>query len=182
MRARISVDEMSIIGSITAWCAAAATSASTRVAAFGRLAIARVTSCEQLAPVAPGVQPGVLVLADDQHPLRAGLGGLQLAHGVERIAGAAAAQLAAVEREAGLAGDRQPYHRLAVGRRRELARLLRRPAGRHPAQLVELQLVARDAGQRDVGDVHRIEGAAEDADALQAGAQSAHARGRRKSL
>src|SRR5664279_1511816 len=44
---------------------------------------------QQLAPVAPGVQRGVLVLAEDQHPFGAGLGGGELAHRVQRKADAA---------------------------------------------------------------------------------------------
>src|SRR6187402_232662 len=70
---------------------------------------------DELTPVAPGMQARVLVLAENQHPLGARLGGGELAHRVERVADAAPAQLAAVDDEARLAGDRQPHHRLAVG-------------------------------------------------------------------
>ena len=59
--------------------------------------------------------------------------------------------------------------------------LLPLPAGRDPAHLVEVQLLERGAGQRHVGEVHRVERTAEDADAFQAALSPAQSRGRRKS-
>src|SRR6185295_10171524 len=79
---------------------------------------------DELAPVAPGVQPRVLVLTEDQHPGAVGLGDGELAHGVERVADAATAQLGAIEDEARLGRDREPHHRLAVGGGSELPRFL----------------------------------------------------------
>jgi hypothetical protein len=51
---------------------------------------------QQVLPAAPGVEAGVLVLADDEEEPRFGMHGLQLAHGVERVARPVAMQLAAV--------------------------------------------------------------------------------------
>src|SRR6187397_1860016 len=121
---------------------------------------------EELAPVAPGVQARVLVLAEDQHPLGSRLGGDELAHRVQRVADAAPAQLAAVDDEARLASDRQPHHRLAVGAVAHLAALLPRLADRDPAHLVELELLEGEPGQRDMGVVDRVEAAADHANAL----------------
>ncbi len=101
---------------------------------------------------------------------------------VEREAVAAPAQLAAFEHEARFAGDREPDHRLAVGGRGEAARLLPRLPDRHPADLVELELLERDLRERDVRVVHRVEAAAEDADPPHAPGSVAQSRGRRKSL
>src|SRR5664279_2162511 len=100
---------------------------------------------QQLAPVAPGVQSGVLVLAEYQHPFGAGLGGGELAHRVQRKADAAPAQLDPVEDEARLAFDRQPHHRLAIGAVAEPAALLPGLADRDAAHFVEAQLLEREA-------------------------------------
>ena len=137
---------------------------------------------EQLAPVAPGMQARVLVLAENEDTLVVGVRLGQLAHRVERVADAAPAQFAALEHEARLAGDRQAHHRFAVGRTGKAARLLPRLADRDPAQLVETQLLERRLRQGDVGVVHRVETASEQADAHHPGRHSAHSRGRRKSL
>ena len=147
--------------------------------------MARRDQREQLAPVAPGVQARVLVLAEDQEPLGAGLGGSELAHRVEREAGAAPAQLDRGRAEARLAGDRQAHHRLAVGAVGEAARLLPRLADRNPAQLVELELLERELGERDVGVVDRVEAAAEQADPPHSGhdaapSSAAQSRGRQE--
>ncbi len=70
-----------------------------------------------------------------------------------RIAGSASAQF---------------EHRDAVRGRRQPARLLPRLAGRHEAQLVEAEVGERAARERQVAEVHRIEAAAEQADAARA--------------
>src|SRR5690606_26317666 len=61
--------------------------------------------------------------------------------------------------------EREPHHlepRRGVDAR---AALLPRAAGRYEAQFVELQRLARRARQREVADVDRIEGAAQQANA-----------------
>ena len=129
-------------------------------------------------PFVPGGQVDVLVAPDHEEPFGA-FARLQLAHRVDRVRRAGAAQLAIVEHEARLAVDRQRHHRRAVRGRRRRLRLLPLQAGGQPAHFVEREVVARAARQRQMRVVRRIEGAAEQADApVQADAQS---RGRRKS-
>ncbi len=129
------------------------------------------------------MQPGVLVGADQQEARRLRPRGLQRAHGVERVAGPGALELAAVEQVARLAGDGQSQHGLAMRGGAERARLLPGLAGGDPAQLVERQGSQRLARQRQVGVVHRVEAATEEADALGTHAgRSAQSRGRRKSV
>ena len=114
--ARTSVDETSIIGSGTTWCGTFAICGSTarrRAGPVGdrqrhqrRAARASRARCAG-SRTGPGRGSGTT-------RCRGSRGG-ELAHRVERVAGAAPAQLDAVEHEARLAGDRQPHHRLAVG-------------------------------------------------------------------
>jgi len=123
---------------------------------------------QQRAPVAPGVQAGVLVLPDQQEPLCARVRGGQCAHGVQREAVATAVDLDAVQHEAWLVGDGGLHHGHAVlGAADDATALCLLPGvpGGYPAHLVQAQLGQRGLGQRHVRVVHGVEGAAEDAHA-----------------
>ncbi len=157
---------MSIGGSGTARCGCRATCTSGRIATPGRSATARVTRPSSSCQPAPGVQIVVLIGTDQQEPARAGLALLQLVHRLQRIARARALELAAFQYEAAFAGDRQLHHRLAIAGLADRAGLLPRLAGGNPAHLVQRQRVACAARQRRVRQLRRIEGAAEQPDAL----------------
>ena len=138
---------------------------------------------EDLAPVVPGVEARVLILADDQPPARAGLLGVQLAQRVDGVAGPAAVEFAQVDREARLAlGDAaQQLDAVGAGRRRVVG-LVRRLLRRQPDELVQRQLRERGVRERAVREMRRVEAAAEEARAAGRGVQGViQSRGRRKS-
>jgi hypothetical protein len=106
-------------------------------------------------------------------------GVLHQAHRVQRVADTVAVELAAVEREAWLARDGQRDHLGAVLGAGEPAIFLPRAARGNPVQFIQAQRLHRRARERQVPGMHRVEAAAEQADAFHSSAQS---RARRKSL
>ena len=139
---------------------------------------------EDPAPVVPGVEAGVLILADDQPPARAGLLGVQLAQGLDRVAGAGAVELAGVDGESRLALGDASQHRDAIraGRGRPIA-LVRRPARRQPDEFVQRHLRERGLGERAVREMRWVEAAAEESGTALGIRQGViQSRGRRKSV
>ena len=106
-----------------------------------------------------------LVLAHDQEQLGLRLLGLQLAQGVDGVGGARPPQLAVVDDGARHVGEGDAGHRQAVLGRAERLRLVPGLPGGKDAQLIELQLLDGGPRQRHMGDVGRIERAAEHAQA-----------------
>jgi hypothetical protein len=139
----------------------------------------QVREVEQQRPVAPTVEMRELVRAHDQHQRHLlAEGGAQPAQRVDGVGRPRPLDLAHVEQEARLAGDRRENHAGAVRRVRELALLPRLP-GRDEANLGERQLCQRVARQLQVSGVERVEAAAEQANGQSHSA--AQSRGRRKS-
>ena len=125
---------------------------------------------EEALRVVPGRQPGERVGRQDHRQVQLAAGRLgrveQRRHRVDRPRGPLAVDLDPARPESLFARDRELDHRQPVQRRRHRdAQLVRRLAGRDHEHLVEPELPPGRLGDRDVGDVDRVEGPAEDADA-----------------
>src|SRR5690606_24622279 len=86
--------------------------------------------------------------------------------GIDGVGGAVPFQLDWIHGKPGIAGDGKFDHAPSMGARRTQWRTLPGIAGRDELDLVQLKLAQCRAGQRQVRLVHRVEAAAEQADAL----------------
>ena len=129
-----------------------------------------VREIEQFAIAMPGREIAQLVAAQDQHQRDLCTEFVaQLGERVDRVGRPVPAYLAIVDAPVRAAVDGEQQHLQALLAAGRCAVLLPRTAGRDEADFVELQRVGGGARQRQVADVHRVEGAAEQADAFQCG-------------
>src|SRR5207237_6216829 len=113
--------------------------------------------------LAPSAQARVLIAAEQQvklvlRPLRA-----QRRERIDGVGRSVRLELAPVDLVVGLALDGERQHRQAVVHARHRRLAIAGLAGRNPQNLVEAQRPHRGFRDREVGVVHRIERAAEDA-------------------
>ena len=120
---------------------------------------------KEVAPALPGAQVSESVRPEKEHDraLRAEF----VSQSLERFDGVARSGLAdfrIVQLEQGVLRDREAHHLQAMHRRRERGHAVPGLAGGHPAHPLQTENVGSFLSKAQVPEVHRVEGAAHDAD------------------